>query len=81
MRLRVEHELVQVDLVAVVAEQQIEVFERLAKPERFHHVFWSCVQRAFDVADRRVTVRHSRVRFEGLENRPAHVLIRFVASD
>lgn len=81
MRFRVEHKLVQVDLFAVIAEQQVKVFKRLAEPEGLHHVLGTRVQRTLHVANRRIAVRDFCVQFKGLENRPAHILVRLVSSE
>lgn len=81
VRFRVEHKLVEVDLVAVVAEQQVKVLQRLAEPERLHHVLGPRVKRTLHVPDGRVAMRDLRVLLERLEDRPAHVLVRLVAGD
>lgn len=79
MCLRIKHESGQIDFLAIVAEQQIEILEGFAEEERFHHVTWSRAQHVLHITDRRVPVFDARVRLERLEYRPAHVLVRCVA--
>lgn len=59
MRLRVQHELVDVERLLVVAEEQVKVFQRLAEVKRLHHVPRARVGHAFHVAQRAVAVFHS----------------------
>lgn len=58
-----------VDNGSVVAEQKIEVFERLAQPKRLLHILRSCIVSASDVRDGRVATRgHLGVLLECKEN-------------
>lgn len=81
VRLRVEHVLIQIDLVPIVTEQQIKVFQRFAQPETFHHVSRPGVERVFNISDGRIPVLHFGILVEGLKDGPTHVLIGFVTGD
>lgn len=75
MCLRINHVLLQVQQAGVIAEQQVQVLQRLAEKKGLHHVLGPDVGSVPDVADGRVAVRHLRVVLEALEDPPAPVLV------
>ena len=80
MGLGIENEFLQIDFLAIIAEQQVEVFQRFAQEETLHHVLGSSILDVLHIADGRVTVCDFRVLLESIEHGPPHVLIRVIAS-
>lgn len=80
MRLRVQHPLIQRHQIRLRVEQ-VEVLERLGRPEALHLIRQGRAVRVLDVVDGRVRVVGLDVGQDGLPHLPAFVLPRGVAGD
>jgi len=72
--------LVHTQRLLIIAEEEVEIFQRFAQKERFHHVSQFGFFGVFDGAQRAVSIFHAGILFESLKDLPAPFLISFITS-